>query len=67
MILATWNVLSLFRPGALAKLKEELKKYRVAIATVQEVRWCGNGNFDSRDFTICYSGNKERHNLVQDL
>jgi hypothetical protein len=25
MILAIWNVLSLFRPGALAKLKEELK------------------------------------------
>jgi hypothetical protein len=24
------------------------------------VRWCGIGNFDSRDFTICYSGNKEQ-------
>jgi hypothetical protein len=57
MILATWNV---FRPGALAKLKEELKKYRVAIATVQEVRWCGNGIVDSRDFAICYSGNKKQ-------
>jgi hypothetical protein len=44
----------------MAKLKEELKKYRVVIATVQEVRWCGNGIFDSRDFTIFYSGNKEQ-------
>jgi exonuclease III len=24
------------------------------------VRWCGNGIFDSRDFTICYSGNNEQ-------
>jgi hypothetical protein len=26
MLLATWNVRTLYRPGALAKLKEELKK-----------------------------------------
>jgi hypothetical protein len=60
MILATWNVLSLFRPEALAKLKKELKKYRVATAAVQEVTWCGNGIFDSGDFAICYSGNKKQ-------
>jgi hypothetical protein len=37
MILATWNVPSLHRPGALAKLKDELSKYGVAIAAVQEI------------------------------
>jgi hypothetical protein len=41
MILATWNVLSLHRPGALAKLKDELSEYGVAFAAVQETRWCG--------------------------
>jgi hypothetical protein len=41
MILATWNVLSLHRPGALAKLKVELSKYGVSIVAVQEIRWCG--------------------------
>jgi len=37
MTLATWNVRSLCRPGALAKLKDELKKYGIAITAVQEV------------------------------
>jgi hypothetical protein len=56
MILATWNVPSLHRPGALAKLKDELSKYGVAIAAVQEIRWCGCEIFYSGDFTVCYSG-----------
>ena len=29
MVYATWNVRSLYRPGALAKLKEELNKYKL--------------------------------------
>jgi exonuclease III len=33
---ATWNVQSLNRPGALAKLKDELNKYEIDIAVVQE-------------------------------
>jgi prephenate dehydratase len=36
--LATWNVRSLNRPGALAKLKDELNKYGIAITAVQEIR-----------------------------
>jgi exonuclease III len=60
MILAMWNVLSLHRPGALAKLKDELSKYGVAIAAVQEIRWCGCEIFESRDFTVCYSGSNDR-------
>jgi hypothetical protein len=34
---AIWNVLSLYRPEALAKLKDELNKCGVAIAAVQEI------------------------------
>jgi hypothetical protein len=55
--LATWNVRSLYRPGALDKLKEELNKYGIAITAVQEIRWRGSeimwrGSeiFDSGDF-----------------
>ena len=60
MTLATWNVQSLYRPGALAKLKDELNKYGIAITAVQEIRWGGSEIFDSGDFIVCYSGNKER-------
>jgi hypothetical protein len=59
-MLATWNVRSLYRPGALAKLKKELKRYGIAIAAVQEIRLSGSEIFDSGDFIVCYSGKKER-------
>jgi hypothetical protein len=49
-MLATWNVLSLYRPGALAKLKDELNKHRVAIAAGQEITWSGCVFFDSGRF-----------------
>ena len=57
---------SLNRPGALAKLKGKLNKYRIAITAVQETRWSGREMFDSGDFVICYSRNKRRDNLEQD-
>jgi hypothetical protein len=38
MKLATWNARSLYRPGALAKLNDELNKYGIAITAVQEIR-----------------------------
>ena len=60
MKLATWNVRNLYRPGVLAKLKDELSKYGIAITAVQEMGWSGSEIFDSGDFIVCYSGNKER-------
>jgi exonuclease III len=60
MTLATWNVRSLCRPGALAKLKDELNKYGITITAVQEIRWSGSEIFDCGDFIVCYIGNKER-------
>jgi len=60
MVLGTWNFRNLYRPGALAKLKEELNKYGIAMNAVQEIRWSGSEIFDSGDFIVRYSGNKER-------
>jgi len=54
--MATWNVLSLNRAGSLRKLKEELTKYRIGIAAIQEIRWPGTVIMDTGDFTILYSG-----------
>jgi exonuclease III len=60
MNLVTWNILNLNRVGAFKKLEDELHKYRVTIAPIQEVRWCGNEIFDSGDFMICCSGNEKQ-------
>jgi hypothetical protein len=37
--LAIWNVRSLYRPGDLVNTIIELRKYKVAIAAIQETRW----------------------------
>jgi len=63
MTLTTWNVRSLYWPGALAKLKDELNKYGIAVTAVQEIRWSGSEIFDSGDFIVCSSGNKERRHF----
>jgi exonuclease III len=37
--LATWNVRSLYRTGGLRITINELRKYKIAIAAIQETRW----------------------------
>jgi exonuclease III len=37
--LATWNIRSLYRPGSLRITINELRKYKIAIAAIQETRW----------------------------
>jgi len=48
--MATWKILSLNRAGNLRKLKEELTKYRIGIAAIQEIRWPGTEIMDKGDF-----------------
>ncbi|XP_022188473.1 craniofacial development protein 2-like [Nilaparvata lugens] len=55
--LASWNVRTLFRPGALNGLTDQLKKYRVDVAALQEVRWRGSHILKTKDYTILCSGN----------
>lgn len=53
--IATWNVTSLNRPGALRTVDGQLEKYRVDIAAVQEIRWKGCGSRESRKYIVYYS------------
>jgi exonuclease III len=39
MFIATWNICSLYQLGASRKLEEELEKYKVDTAAVQETWW----------------------------
>ncbi|XP_061720037.1 craniofacial development protein 2-like [Cydia pomonella] len=41
--LASWNVRSLYRPGAVYQVKNELQRYNIGVAALQEVRWLGTG------------------------
>ena len=55
--IATWNVLSLYRAGALARLSDELLRYRIVIAALQEIRWRDSDILNTKEYTIFYSGN----------
>jgi hypothetical protein len=52
IVLATWNVRTLKRPG---KLKE-MDKYRIKIGALQERRWKGQGIIVSGNHILMYSG-----------
>lgn len=54
--LATWNVRTMNRAGALRSLLLELERYKVKIAALQETRWNNKDISDVRTHTILSSG-----------
>lgn len=57
--LATWNVRSLRRTGAKQEVFDQLKRYRVDIAAVQETRWAEEGEARYTNYTLYYSGHRD--------
>jgi nitrogen regulatory protein PII len=58
--LATWNIQTILQPGKMKKIMEEISKARVDVVTVQEIHWQGQGRIDKKDFSLFYSGPKQR-------
>ena len=58
--LATWNVQTMLKPGRMKEIMEEISKARVDVVAVQKIRWQGWGRIDKNDFSLFYSGPKER-------
>jgi len=58
--LATWNVQTMLKPGRMKEIMEEISKARVDVIAAQEIRWQGQGRIDKKDFSLFYSGPKER-------
>ena len=61
--IGTWNVLSLYRAGALRTLLDQINKYKIGIIAIQEVRWIDRGVLEKRDHTVFYSCDKRQHLL----
>jgi hypothetical protein len=58
--LATRNVQTMLKTGRMKAIMEEIGKARVDVVAVQEIRWRGQGRIYKKDFTLFYSGPKER-------
>jgi hypothetical protein len=56
--MGTWTVLSKNQAGSLRNIKDELKKYKMGIVALQEIRQRGAGIMETGNFKLLYSGNK---------
>ncbi|PNF27982.1 hypothetical protein B7P43_G14668 [Cryptotermes secundus] len=54
--IGTWNVQTLNQAGKLENLKKEMQKNEVSVLGVSEVRWKGQGEIRSGDYTVHYCG-----------
>ena len=50
--IGTWNVRTLKQGGKLENLKTEMQKNKVFVLGVREVRWTGQGEIRSGDYTV---------------
>lgn len=46
--------------GKMKEIASELKRYKIDIAALQEIRWGGKGRIDEKEFTVIYSGAEEQ-------
>ena len=59
LLIGTWNVLTLFKTGALLPWPSQLKEYKFAITALQETRWRGKDMMDMKTHTLFYTGKEE--------
>ena len=54
--IATWNVRTLYKAGAMNELVQSLKKYNIDKCVLQGIRWPGSGILTKKYYTVLYSG-----------
>lgn len=57
---STWNVRTMLVVGKMLEVAQELERYKIQIAALQEVRWGGQGRVDRDKFSILYSGDESK-------
>jgi hypothetical protein len=56
IIIGTWNVRTLLKPGKMQQLAEQLSKTQLEIPAIQEMRWSGAGLIKKHNCSLYYSG-----------
>ncbi|XP_039276087.1 craniofacial development protein 2-like [Nilaparvata lugens] len=60
MHIGTWNVRTLLQAGKLENAKQEMKRNRLDVMGMCEMRWGGNGELVSGDYKLFYSGEEKQ-------
>lgn len=59
LTLATWDVRSLFQVGASRNFETDVKRYKIDVAAIQEIRWKDTQVVSLRDYTLINSGHRQ--------
>ena len=59
MRIGTWNVRTMLRPGKLANVINEMKRGKLNVLGLSEMRWRESGDFTSEGVRIIYAGGNE--------
>ena len=62
--IGTWNVRTMNIKGKLENVKKEMKRHNINILGLSEMRWKGEGEFDSDDYRVIYKGGNHKENGV---
>ena len=62
--IGTWNVRTLYQPGKLDNLIQELNHMKIDIVGISETRWTDTGKIVKDDYTMIYSGGEDQKNGV---
>jgi hypothetical protein len=63
MSFGTWNIRTLYRSGSLKTVARKLRKYKLYLVGVQEVRWEKGGTERPDNYTFLYGAGNEYHQL----
>jgi len=63
MKIGIWNVRSLYRAGSLEASARDLKRYKLDVVDVQEVRWDKRDTVRAGDYDFLYGKGNENHQL----
>jgi hypothetical protein len=55
----------MYKAGSLRAMAEEISKFKLDLAGVQEVRWDGGGIAPADEYTFLYGNGNENHGLLQ--
>ena len=59
LVLGTWNMLTILKPGKMQEIAEKIQNTTLQIVALQEIRWKGYGHIRKKDYSLYCSCNPD--------